>query len=113
MSAWSLRSRLVTSRYMSLLDTAPTCTSDDQWCLWVDKVTGNAWLAQAANWLIAKPLALLILVLLALGVRWFLHRVIDRLVRRAAEGLPSPVLRRRRERAQHGQTVLAGRRVQR
>jgi small conductance mechanosensitive channel len=79
----------------------------------VDKVTGNAWLAQAANWLIAKPLAILILVLLALGIRWFLHRVIDRLVRRAAEGLPSPVLRRRRERAQQGQTVLAGRRVQR
>jgi small-conductance mechanosensitive channel len=98
---------------MSLLDTAPTCTADDKWCLWVDKVTGNAWLAQAANWLIAKPLAILILVLLALGIRWFLHRVIDRLVRRAAEGLPSPVLRRRRERAQHGQTVLAGRRVQR
>jgi small-conductance mechanosensitive channel len=98
---------------MSLLDTAPTCTAGDKWCLWVDKVTGNAWLAQAANWLIAKPLAILILVLLALGIRWFLHRVIDRLVRRAAEGLPSPVLRRRRERAQHGQTVLAGRRVQR
>jgi small-conductance mechanosensitive channel len=98
---------------MSLLDTAPTCTAGDKWCLWVDKVTGNAWLAQAANWLIAKPLAILILVLLALGIRWFLHRVIDRLVRRAAEGLPSPVLRRRRERAQQGQTVLAGRRVQR
>jgi small conductance mechanosensitive channel len=99
---------------MSLLDTAPTCTSSDQWCLWVDKVTGNAWLAQAANWLIAKPLALLILVMLALGIRWFLHRVIDRLVRRAAEGLPSPVLKRRRERAaQHTPTLLAGRRVQR
>jgi small conductance mechanosensitive channel len=99
---------------MSLLDTAPTCTNDDQWCLWVDKVTGNAWLAQAANWLIAKPLALLVLVLLALGVRWFLHRVIDRLVRRAAEGLPSPVLKRRRERlAQQSPTVMAGRRVQR
>jgi len=99
---------------MSLLDTAPTCTSNDQWCLWVDKVTGNAWLAQAANWLIAKPLALLILVLLALGIRWFLHRVIDRLVRRAAEGLPSPVLKRRRERAaQQSPTLLAGRRVQR
>jgi moderate conductance mechanosensitive channel len=99
---------------MSLLDTAPTCTADDQWCLWVDKVTGNAWLAQAANWLIAKPLALLVLVLLALGVRWFLHRVIDRLVRRAAEGLPSPVLRRRRERAaQQRPNLVAGRRVQR
>lgn len=99
---------------MSLLDTAPTCTADDKWCLWVDKATGNAWLAQAANWLIAKPLAILILVLFALGVRWFLHRVIDRLVRRAAEGLPSPVLKRRRERAaQQSQTVMAGRRVQR
>jgi len=80
----------------------------------VDKVTGNAWLAQAANWLIAKPLAILILVLLALGIRWFLHRVIDRLVRRAAEGLPSPVLKRRRERAaQQSTTIMAGRRVQR
>jgi small conductance mechanosensitive channel len=99
---------------MSLLDTAPTCTADDKWCLWVDKATGNAWLAQAANWLIAKPLAILILVLLALGIRWFLHRVIDRLVRRAAEGLPSPVLKRRRERAaQQSATVMAGRRVQR
>ena len=99
---------------MSLLDTAPTCTPHDQWCLWVDKVTGNAWLAQAANWLIAKPLALLVLVLLALGIRWFLHRVIDRLVRRAAEGLPSPVLRRRRERAaQQRPSLVAGRRVQR
>ncbi len=99
---------------MSLLDTAPTCTADDKWCLWVDKATGNAWLAQAANWLIAKPLAILILVLFALGIRWFLHRVIDRLVRRAAEGLPSPVLKRRRERAaQQSATVMAGRRVQR
>ncbi len=100
---------------MSLLETTPTCTSSDTWCVWVDHLTGNAWLAQAANWLIAKPLALVLLVLLAMGIRWFLHRVIDRLVRRAAEGLPSPVLRRRRERtaAQHPPALLAGRRVQR
>jgi small conductance mechanosensitive channel len=99
---------------MSLLETAPTCAQDDKWCVWVDHVTGNAWLAQAANWLIAKPLAIGTLVLLALAIRWFLHRVIDRLVHRAAEGLPSPVLRRRRERAeQQAPTVLVGRRVQR
>ena len=99
---------------MSLLETAPTCAPDDDWCLWVDRTTHNAWLAQAANWLIAKPLALLSLVLIALAVRWFLHRVVDRVVRRAAEGLPSPVLRRRRERVpDHPPTVLAGRRVQR
>ena len=101
---------------MSLLDTSPTCTTSDTWCVWVNQATGNAWLAQAANWLIAKPLAILVLVLLALAFRWFLHRVIDRLVRRAALGMPSPVLRRRRERPmkpEHSPTVLAGRRVQR
>jgi small conductance mechanosensitive channel len=99
---------------MSLLQTNPTCATDDKWCRWVDQATGNAWLAQASSWLIAKPLAILVLVLLALLIRWFLHRVIDRLVKRAAEGLPSPVLRRRRERAvDHPPSVLAGRRVQR
>jgi moderate conductance mechanosensitive channel len=100
---------------MSFLQTSPTCEPDDQWCVWVDKTTGNAWLAQAANWLIAKPLAILVLVLFALALRWFLHRVIDKLVRRAAEGLPSPVLRRRRERAGQDRSpaVMAGRRVQR
>ncbi len=99
---------------MSLLETTPTCTSSDTWCVWVDHLTGNAWLAQAANWLIAKPLALVTLALLAMAIRWFLHRVIDRLVRRAAEGLPSPVLRRRRERTAAQQpALLAGRRVQR
>jgi small conductance mechanosensitive channel len=99
---------------MSLLETAPTCARDDTWCRWVAHVTGNAWLAQAANWLIAKPLAILVLVVLALALRWFLHRVVDRLVHRAAEGLPSPVLRRRRDRAtEHPAAVVAGRRVQR
>jgi small conductance mechanosensitive channel len=99
---------------MSLLETTPTCTTSDTRCVWVDHLTGNAWLAQAANWLIAKPLALVVLVLLAMGIRWFLHRVIDRLVRRAAEGLPSPVLRRRRERTTpQPAALLAGRRVQR
>ncbi|NUS52605.1 MAG: mechanosensitive ion channel family protein, partial [Nocardioidaceae bacterium] len=100
----------------SLFETAPTCARDDQWCLWVQKTTGNEWLAQAADWLIAKPLAILVLVLLGLAFRWFLHRVIDRLTRRAAEGLPSPVLRRRRAKEvaeAHPPAVVAGRRVQR
>jgi moderate conductance mechanosensitive channel len=106
----------MTAPLSSLLETAPTCATDDKWCRWVEETTGNQWLAQAADWLIAKPLAILVLVLLALAFRWFLHRVIDRLVRRAAEGLPSPVLRRRREKEgaeHHTAAVVAGRRVQR
>ncbi len=98
---------------MSLLDTAPQCAKDDKWCTWVDHLTGNAWLAQAANWLIAKPVALLVLVAVAWSLRWFLHRLIDRLAKRAASGLPSPVLRRGRAEREDGMVPTAGRRVQR
>jgi small-conductance mechanosensitive channel len=79
---------------------------------------GEDWQSQAITWLITKPLAILVLVLTAVILRWFLHRLIDRLVRRAAEGLPSPVLKRRSKEqneapSQVPPAVMAGRRVQR
>ena len=55
---------------------------------------GSDWRRRRITWLITKPLAILVLLLAAVAFRWFLHRLIDRLVRRAAEGMPSPVLRR-------------------
>jgi small-conductance mechanosensitive channel len=73
---------------------------------------GDDWRSQAITWLITKPLSILLLAVLAFVFRWFLHRVIDRLVRRASEGLPSPVLRRRRE-EEPPATLMSGRRVQR
>ena len=99
-------------RRMSLLQTTPQCDPDDQWCVWVAELTGNDWLAQAADWLIAKPLALLMLLLVALVARWFLHRMIDRVTRRAAEGMPTPMLKHKPGK-DVTPTVLAGRRVQR
>jgi moderate conductance mechanosensitive channel len=57
---------------------------------------GDDWRSLLVTWLVTRPFAILVLLLLAVALRWFLHRLIDRLVRRAAEGLPSPVLRRRR-----------------
>ncbi len=100
---------------MSLLQTTPTCDQEDQWCLWVEKATGNAWLAKASDWLIAKPLALITLLLIALALRWFLHRMIDRVTRRAAEGLPTPMLKHKpaTEQKKTAAAVVAGRRVQR
>ena len=76
---------------------------------------GDDWRSQALTWLVAKPIALLVLVLLAVLARWFLHRVITRLVHHAAEGMPSPLLRRRHEVDAPGQPPLlhSGRRVQR
>ena len=80
--------------------------------------TGNVWLAQAANWLIAKPLAVIGLLLLAFAIRWVLHRTIDRLADRAAEGVPTPLLRKgRREQTQEAAkvppTAASARRAQR
>src|SRR3954452_1644385 len=100
---------------MLFLDTPPPCDTGDDWCQYVYDLSGNDWLAQAANWLIAKPLAILGLLLLALVCRWLLHRLIDRLADRAAEGLPSPVLRNRLTPGGDDLTMPAapGRRVQR
>ncbi len=93
--------------------TTPWATVE-QWTDVMRGWLGADWRSQAVAWMITKPLAILVLVVLAVAIRWFLHRVIDRLVRRAAEGLPSPVLRRRREGAQpHPPSVMSGRRVQR
>ena len=50
--------------------------------------------ATAADWVVGKPSALLGLVLIGLVVRWVLHRLIDRIVRRAEHGmLPDRVSR--------------------
>lgn len=101
---------------MSLLQTTPTCTPDDWLCTWVLDQTGNAWLAKASDWLIATPLQILVLLLVALTLRWFLHRMIDRLTRRAAEGMPTPILKHKTGSSlekKSGAAVVAGRRVQR
>ncbi|MDQ3094450.1 MAG: mechanosensitive ion channel family protein [Actinomycetota bacterium] len=57
-------------------------------------MTGNEWLAKASNWLIAKPLSILLLVIIGLVVRWLLYRVIDRIARRAASGSIQSVIAR-------------------
>ncbi len=66
----------------------------DTLCTYVEDATGNEWLAKASNWLIAKPLSILLLVFFALVVRWLLHRAIDRVAKRAASGaIPGMIAR--------------------
>ncbi|HET7386801.1 MAG TPA: mechanosensitive ion channel family protein [Nocardioidaceae bacterium] len=101
---------------MSLPDLASACDKGDQWCNWVLDTTGNSWLAAASDWLIAKPFAVLVLLVIAVLIRWVLFRLIDRLTHRAATGLPTPMLRRRRDAqnaARLGTTIASGRRAQR
>ncbi|MDP9417942.1 MAG: mechanosensitive ion channel family protein, partial [Actinomycetota bacterium] len=63
-------------------------------CDWVYDRTHLPWLAEGSNWLIAKPIRILLIVLLAVVARAVLHRLIARLARRAAEGTLPGVLAR-------------------
>ena len=75
--------------------TSPCSTGDDL-CALVLRTTDNEWLAKASNWLLAKPAAILLLVVIGVIVRWLMHRLIDRLTGRAAVGaLPSMLARGR------------------
>jgi small conductance mechanosensitive channel len=56
-------------------------------CRVVWKMTSNETASDVATWVIGKPLAILMLVLIGLVARWVIHRLIDRIVRRAEDGV--------------------------
>jgi small-conductance mechanosensitive channel len=98
----------------ALWTTLETCEGEDTWCDIVYEWTGNVWVAQAADWLVAKPVTILLVLLVAFVARWLLHRAIDRVTRHAAEGLPTPMLKQKaRVAEEHTAAVVASRRVQR
>lgn len=91
------------TRFMDLIGTTPVrtyvaespCSTDNSTlCQYVHDVTGSAWLAKASNWMIAKPLSILLLILIGIIVRWLMHRAIDKVAQRAAEGSVPTVLTR-------------------
>jgi small-conductance mechanosensitive channel len=103
---------------------APPCTQDTStFCYQVYDVTHNAWLAGSANWLLTKPLKILMIIVIAFLVRMLLRRVINRVTtlpksngripallrplrERAPEVLGSAVIERRRQRAKTIGSVL-------
>ncbi|MEV6876092.1 mechanosensitive ion channel family protein [Amycolatopsis sp. NPDC051128] len=107
------------------LSTAKTpCTEDlSTFCHQVYTVTNNEWLAGSANWLLTKPLKILMIIVIAFLVRMLLRRVINRVTtlpksngripallrplrERAPEVLGSAVIERRRQRAKTIGSVL-------
>ncbi|MGH3757338.1 mechanosensitive ion channel family protein [Actinophytocola sp.] len=91
----------------------PDCVSDEGWCTTIYNWTGNEWLAASSHWLIAKPTAILLIVLGALVVRSLARRLIDRLTRASGGRVPT-LLRPLRERAPQALgTLLSERRAQR
>jgi small-conductance mechanosensitive channel len=77
-----------------MLDFTDPCSPEDTVCNWVLAQTDSDGAAWFADWVIGKPLALLGILVLGLALRWVLHRLVDRLVKRAETGvLPSRVHR--------------------
>ena len=77
-----------------MFNTADPCSTDETVCNFVLDETGSERAAWFADWMIGKPLALIGLLLLGLVIRWILHRLVDRLVRRAETGmLPARITR--------------------
>ena len=69
------------------LSLSDPCQSGEAICSFTYERTGSQEAANLADWVVGKPLALIGLLVLGLIARWLLHRVIDRLVDRAEEGV--------------------------
>ncbi|MGI8310597.1 mechanosensitive ion channel family protein [Saccharopolyspora hattusasensis] len=93
--------------------TQPNCAVDSVWCRTISDWTGNQWLASYADLLIAKPVNILLILVVAFIVRWLVHRTINRLTR--GNGKPPKLLTSLRERRADTMTaeLLSERRVQR
>lgn len=76
------------------LEDAGPCPEDAHVCRWVEESTNNETLARLADILVGKPLMILTIVLIGLVARWLLHRLVDRVVTRAENGVvPGKVAR--------------------
>jgi moderate conductance mechanosensitive channel len=91
----------------------PDCGADG-WCMTVFELTGSKWLASSADWLVAKPLTILFILIIAMVLRVVARRLIDRLTKTNGGGKIPALLRPLRERAPQALgTLLSERRAQR
>lgn len=97
-------------RFRSCVDDKQTDTLCDRVYDW----TGVDWLAESADWLLAKPVAIATIVVIAVLVRFLLHRVIRRLAHRAAEGtVPGVLAKGKGQKLLESSPLLSERRKQR
>jgi moderate conductance mechanosensitive channel len=91
----------------------PSCADDaSTWCGQVWNITHNSWLADSAGWLLAKPLNIIGILLVAAVARLLLRRLIRRLT--TTNGNGPAILRPLRERApQTLASLVSDRRSQR
>lgn len=94
----------------------PDCAEDaGSWCAWVYDLTKNEAVSRSADWLIARPSKILLVLLVALVIRHLVHRAIRRLTAGSAAGQVPALLRPLKERAPEALlgSLLSERRAQR
>ncbi|MGX7827363.1 mechanosensitive ion channel family protein [Actinokineospora sp. 24-640] len=102
----------MTANFPLHLEPPPCLDETGSWCREVYDLTGNAWVAASADWLVAKPAKILLIVLVAAVLRLMARRLIDRLT--TGDGKPPKLLRPLRERAPNALgSMLSERRAQR
>ena len=70
-----------------LLPTQPDCvTEDGSWCQRIYQLTETDWLARYADRVISTGLSILLVLLIAVLLRWVVTRGINRLTRGATQG---------------------------
>ncbi|MQW76651.1 mechanosensitive ion channel [Nocardioides sp. dk4132] len=72
---------------MALLQTTDPCAEDQTVCNAVLDWTDNDTAANISDLIIGKPLAITALIVLAVIIRWMLHKVVNRLVAGAEDGV--------------------------
>ncbi|MGQ0465538.1 MAG: mechanosensitive ion channel family protein [Sporichthyaceae bacterium] len=85
----------------------------DSLCKQVHKWSGNEWLAESSDWVIAKPSKIVVILLIAFLVRNLVHRAINRLCERAVSGAVTGVLSKARIAATDNSPAARERRKQR
>ncbi|MEJ3744518.1 mechanosensitive ion channel family protein [Actinomycetes bacterium KLBMP 9797] len=80
---------------------SPTVGADcqaDTLCQQMFNWTHNAWLSESSFWIFVKPLRIILILAVAMIVRWALHRTIKRLVHTTSNTSVPTILRPLRER---------------
>jgi small-conductance mechanosensitive channel len=94
-------------------DTTAICR-DDLLCSRVFDWTHNQWLANSSYWIVVKPLRIIGIVLVAMLIRWLLHRAIHRLTtsttRASMPALLKPLKEKSAQTAEEGQFIPERRR---
>jgi len=76
----------------------PTGCGDNSLCQQILDWTGEAWLAEGSYVFVVKPLQILMIVVVAMLIRYLLHRMIYRLVHTTAQGAVPTILKPLKER---------------